>query len=81
MATSIAHICSISMEITKENGDPYWEWLYAVPLLHQLQLENGVKHDYTSIDPNKPNWGVKGFDMSNLLDFSGHIRSKRYIHK
>ena len=79
MAASIANICSITMEYTKENGEPYYEWLYAVPLLHQLQLQDGVTHDYMSVDPTKPNWGIEGLDRSKLMEFSQRIKSKKYV--
>ena len=78
MAHSIAHICSVSMEFTKKNGEPYWEWLYAIPLLHQLQLQDGVTHDYMSVDPSKPNWGTQGLKRNKLKEFSERIQSKRY---
>ena len=67
------------METTKKNGEPYYEWLYAVPLLHQLQLQDGVTHDYMSVDPSKPNWGTHGLDKSKLKQFSEHMQSKKYV--
>lgn len=77
VATSIASICLVSMEFIKKDGEPYWEWLYAVPLLHQLQLHDGVVHDDTSVVPSNLNWGIKGLDISKLKEFSKRIRSKR----
>ena len=67
------------MLFVKKSGEPYWEWLYAIPLLHRLQLQDGVTHGYMSVDPSKPNWGTKGLDMVKLKDFSEHIQSKRYV--
>ena len=58
------------MEFTKKGGEPYWEWLSAVPLLHQLQLQDGVTHDYMSIDPSKPNWGTQALDRNRIAEFS-----------
>ena len=79
MARSIAHICSVSMEFTRKSGEPYWEWLYAVPLLHQLQLEDGVVHDYMSFDPYKPHWGTEGLDINKLIEFRERVQKQRYI--
>lgn len=67
------------MEFTKKNGEPYYEWLYAVPLFHQLQLQDGVAHDYMSVDPSKPNWGTQGLERNKLKEFSERIQSKRYL--
>ena len=78
MAPSIAKICSISMQYVKKGGEPYWEWLYAVPLLHQLQLQDGVTHDYMSIDPTGPNWGTQGLDKINLIEFSERAQKQKY---
>ena len=75
MASSIAHICSISMEFIKEDGEPYWEWLYTVPLLHQLQLQDKETHDCMHFDPN---WGTQGLNMNKLKKFSQRIQSKKY---
>ena len=80
MAASIANFCSILMEFTKKGHEPYWEWLYAVPLLHQLQLQDGVTHDYMSVNPLKPNWGTQGLNMIKLMEFSECIQSKRYVY-
>ena len=77
VAASVASICSVSMKFTKKDGEPYWEWLYAVPLLHQLQFHDGVTHDDMSIDPSNPNWGIKGLDISKLKAFGKHIQGKR----
>ena len=80
MARSIAHICSVSMEFTRKGGEPYWEWLYAVPLLHQLQLDDRVVHDYMSVDPSKPNWGTEGLDMNKLIEFKERVQKQRYMY-
>ena len=66
------------MEFINEGGEPYWEWLHAVPLLHQLQLPDGLKIDGMSIDPSRPNWGTKEMDKEKLKEFSQRIQSKRY---
>ena len=68
----------MSMEFIKKGGEPYWEWLYAVPLLHQLQLQDGVTHDYMTVDPSKPNWGTQGLDRNKLKEFSENVQNKRY---
>ena len=80
MARSVGHICSISMEFIKKDGEPYWEWLYAVPLLHQLQLQDGVTHDYMTVDPSKPNWGNQLLDRSKLKEFNDHVQRRRYAY-
>ena len=67
------------MEFIKKNGEPYWEWLYAIPLLHQLLLQDGVTHDYMSVDPSNPNWGTQGLKRNKLKEFSEHVQSKRYL--
>ena len=79
MAPSIAQICSLSMEFTRKGGEPFWEWLYVVPLLHQLQLQDGVTHDYMTVDPSEPNWGTEGLDRSKLKEFSERIQNKKYV--
>ena len=66
------------MQNITEGGEPYWEWLYAIPLLHRLQLQDGVKIDDMSIDPSRPNWGTNQMDKRNLKEFSERIQSKRY---
>ena len=81
MAKSIAHICSVSMGFTKKGGEPYWEWLYAVPLLHQLQLEDGVVHNDMSVDPYKINWGTQELESIKLLEFRGRMQKQRYVCK
>ena len=67
------------MEFIKRNGEPYWEWLCAIPLLHRLQLQVGVTHNYMSVDPSSPNWGNQGLDRSKLKEFSECIQSKKYV--
>ena len=79
MASSIAHICSVSMEFPGKGGEPYWEWLYAVPLLHRLQLQDGETHDYNSVVPTKPNWGTVGLDRERLHEFSEQVQAKKYV--
>ena len=67
------------MEFTKKNGEPYYEWLYAVPLLHQLQLQDGVTHNWMSIDPFNPNWGTHGLYWMRLKHFSERVQGKKYV--
>ena len=66
------------MEFINEGGEPYWEWLYAVPLLHQLQLQVGIKIDDMTVDPSRPNWGAKEMDKKKLKEFSERIQNKKY---
>ena len=66
------------MEFINEGGEPYWEWLYAVPLLHQLQLQVGIKIDDMTVDPSRPNWGTKEMDKKKLKEFSERIQNKKY---
>ena len=63
------------MEFTKEDGEPYWEWLYTVPLLQQLQLQDKETYAHMHIDPD---WGKKGLNMNKLKKFSQRIQSKKY---
>ena len=79
MADSIASICSVSMECSREGGEPYWEWLYVVPLFHQLQLQDGVTHDYMSVDPFDVNWGTQGLNVTKLKEFRKRIHNKKYV--
>ena len=65
------------MEYTKKCGEPYWEWLYAIPLFHQLQLEDGVTHDYMSVDPRNPDWGIEGMNRSKLIRFSERVQNEK----
>ena len=58
-------------------GTPYWEWLLAVPLLHQLQSPIGKTVDNTYIDPEKPDWGWNGLNRTNLKEFRLYVQSKR----
>ena len=68
------------MKFTKADGEPYWEWLYAIPLLHQLQSQDGITHDHMSFDPSKPNWGTKGLDRHSLAEFMECVQDKRCIY-
>ena len=76
---SIAHVCSLSIAHAKANGSCHWHWLYAVPLLHQLQSQEGVTQDYTTADPHNVDWGIKGLDQDKLRDFKCLVQNKRYI--
>jgi len=80
VAASIAHICSVSMKFTRTDGEPYWKWLYAIPLLHQLQSQDGITHDHMSFDPSAPNWGTEGLDKRSLAEFIEHVQDKRYVY-
>jgi len=60
-------------------GTPYWEWLLAVPLLHQLQSPAGTQVDHMYFDPEKPDWGWHGLNRSNLREFRLHIQSKKLV--
>ena len=76
-ADSIAHICSISMAPNKAIGGPYIEWLYAVPLLHQLKYQDETTKD---IDPDEPDWGINGLDQSKLSQFKDFIQNEKYVY-
>jgi len=77
VAASIAYICSTSMEFTKKGGEPYWEWLYAIPLLHQLKSKDEVTHDHMSFDPSKPNWGTQGLSKRSLAEFRQRVQDRK----
>ena len=78
VARSIAHLCSMSMTTNKSlGGTPYWEWLLAIPLLHQLQAPDGTQVDDLYIDTDKPDWGWNGLDRTNLREFRNYVQSKK----
>ena len=73
-------MCSISMVPNKSIGGPYKEWLYAIPLLHQLQYKDGIAHDSAPFDPKEPDWGTSGLDSSQLAQFKDFIKNEKYVH-
>ena len=78
IASGIAYACSLSIAYDKTSGSCHWDWLYAVPLLHQLQSQDEVKHDYVSVDHDDVDWGLSGLDKGKLQDFKCIVQSKRY---
>ena len=78
VANGIAYVCSLSIAHAKANGSCHWHWLYAVPLLHQLQSQDGVTQDYTTVDPDNVDWGIKGLDKDKLQDFKCLVQNNRY---
>lgn len=79
VASGIAHVCSLSIVHDKNNGSYRCHWLYAVPLLHQLQSQDdGVTDDHTSVDPYNVDWGINGLDKDRLQDFKCLVQNKRY---
>ena len=61
-------------------GGPYKEWLYAVPLLHQLKYKDGITHDSVPFDPNEADWGTNGLDSSQLAQFKDFLKNEKYVH-
>ena len=80
IASGIAYACSLSIAYDKTSGSCHWDWLYAVPLLHQLRSQDDVKHDYMSVDPDDVDWGLCGLDKGKLQDFKCIIQDKRYSY-
>ena len=56
-----------------------WHWLYAVPLLHQLQSQDGITQDHANVDPDNFDWGINGLEEGKLQDFKSSIQSKKYL--
>ena len=79
VASGIAYVCSLSIVHAKANGLCQWHWLYAIPLLHQLQLQDGLTDDHMTVDPDNVDWGINGLDKDKLQDFKCLVQSKRYI--
>ena len=66
------------MTTNRTLGTPCWEWLLAVPLLHQLQYPAGIQ--VVCIDPEKPDWGISGLDREKLWMFRDHVQNKQYMY-
>ena len=79
VANGIAYVCSLLIAHNKANGIRQWHWLYAVPLLHQLQSHDGVTQDYTLTDLDSIDWGINGLDKDRLQEFKCFVQKKRYI--
>lgn len=80
VANSIVYVCSLLISHDKANGLCHWDWLYAVPLLHELQSQDKVTQDWdrTFADPENVDWGVNGLDRVKLQDFKNLVHKKRY---
>ena len=76
VAGGIAYVCSLSIA----HGKTQWQWLYAVPLLHQLRSQDGMTQDYLTVDPDNVDWGINGLDEDKLQDFKCLVQSKRYSY-
>ena len=68
------------MVYSRTVGGPYREWLYAIPLLHQLKYPDGISHDNVPFDPNKPDWGNDGLDHLKLEEFKKFIQNEKYVN-
>ena len=78
VANGIAYVCSLSIAHNKANGIYQWHWLYAAPLLHQLQSHDGVIQECISTDLDTIDWGMTGLDKDNFQDFKLFVQNKRY---
>ena len=74
VANGIAYVCSLSIAHDKASNLCHWNWLYAVPLLHQLQPQDSAAH---AIDPDNVDWGIHGLDKDSLQDFKSLVQKKR----
>ena len=80
VASGITYVCSLSIAHNKANGICQWHWLYAAPLLHQLQSQDGVTQDCVSTDLDNIDWGISGLDKDKLQDFKCFVQDKRYSY-
>ena len=79
VASGITYVCSLLIAHNRANGIRQWHWLYAVPLLHQLQPHDEVTQDYTSNEPDNVDWGINGLDKDRLQEFKCFVQNKRYV--
>ena len=81
VAGGIAYVCSLLISYNKANKDLCnWHWLYAVPLLHQLQSQDGIIQDHTIVNPDVNfDWGINGLEEGKLQDFKYLIQNKKYL--
>ena len=80
VASGIAYVCSLSIAHGKTDSSCQWHWLYAIPLLHQLQSQDGITDDHMTVDPDNVDWGINGLDKDKLKDFKCLVQSKRYSY-
>ena len=78
ITSGIAYACSLSIAHSKAKDLCNWHWLFAVPLLHQLQSQDGIAQDHTRVDPDNFDWGINGLKEGKLQDFKCLIQSKKY---
>ena len=67
------------MAPNKTTGRPYKDWLYAVPLLHQLKYKEGITHDVVSFEVNEPDWGIDGLNHDYLAQFKDFVQKEKYV--
>ena len=71
-------MCSGSMKYTTPaGGQPYWEWLHVIPLLHRLQSPNEEIQEDT--DPSKLNWGINQLDNECVQEFRKSVQDRKYV--